>query len=381
MAIRRQRPEAQVDWLAEAHNAGILTGHPALRRVLISPRRPAQGDDRAWPARWRDFWKALRHTPYEAVLDLQCLLKSAIFIKIASGGRKIGFLGGKEPLAALAFNERLPAYDPDRHALERYLDLLEPLGLEQPAQPEFGLEPSPAELRLAWELLGRLGRQRPLVLLHPMAKWESKLWPTGHWVELARRLVGAGADLALTGSTADRQVTAEISGWVAAGERLLDLAGRADLKTLAALQRLARVVVSTDTGTMHLAAAVGAPVVALFGPTSARRTGPYGSGHTVLSLGLECQPCFRRTCPRPHCLEELLPEQVARAVLSLLEQKSLGASGYDGESGLGCAHDLRGDGGGRFHRFAGGRGAFGPGPPGTGHRLLYRLLRPLAQGE
>lgn len=322
MAIRRQAPEAEIDWLVEAPNAGVLAGHPALRRVLISPRRPAPGDGRSGPARWFGFWGELRRTRYDAVLDLQGLMKSAIFAKFACGGRKIGFAGGKEPLAAWALTERLAPYDPERHALERYLDLLEPLGLERPARPEFGLEPSPDELRRAADLLGGLGLRRPLVLLHPMAKWDSKLWPAGHWAELARRLAEAGADLALTGSAADRPATAAIAGRAGAGERLVDLAGRADLRTLAALQSLARAVVSTDTGTMHLAAAVGAPVVALFGPTSARRTGPYGSGHAVLNLELECRPCFRRTCPLPRsrCLEELSPEQAAQAVLPLLEQ-------------------------------------------------------------
>jgi ADP-heptose:LPS heptosyltransferase len=165
-----------------------------------------------------------------------------------------------------------------------------------------------------------------------MAKWDSKLWPAGHWALLARRLTGAGADVALTGSAADRQVTAAIAAQARAGGRLADLAGRADLKTLAAMQSLARAVVSTDTGTMHLAAAVGAPVVALFGPTSARRTGPYGAGHLVLSLGLACQPCFRRSCPRPRCLEELSPDQAARAVLPLLERNRPEAKVLAGES-------------------------------------------------
>jgi lipopolysaccharide heptosyltransferase I len=332
MAISRQLPGAEVDWLVEAPNAGVLAGHPALARVLISPRRPAPGDGRAVMARWAGFWEELRRTRYDVVLDLQGLMKSAIFVEFARGGRKIGFAGGKEPLAVWALNEPLAPYDPDRHALERYLDMLEPLGLKRPEHPEFGLDPSPGELQRARELLGGLEQGRPLVLLHPMAKWESKLWPLGHWAELARRLAGSGAGLALTGSAADRQATAEIAARAGAGERLIDLAGRADLKTLAALQGLAQAVVSTDTGTMHLAAAVGAPVVALFGPTSPRRTGPYGPGHTVLSLRLGCQPCFARTCPRPRCLEELSPDQAARAILPLLEQKRPGTQVSAGES-------------------------------------------------
>jgi heptosyltransferase-1 len=91
MAIRAQLPGAEVDWLVEAPNAGVLAGHPALSRVIVSPRHPLPGDERGGPTRWAGFWGALRRAPYDAVLDLQGLMKSAIFVKFARGGRKIGF--------------------------------------------------------------------------------------------------------------------------------------------------------------------------------------------------------------------------------------------------------------------------------------------------
>ncbi len=333
MAIHAQRPEAVVDWLVESPNAGILAGHPALNEVLVSPRHGPRG---GLTGRLARFARELRGRRYDVVLDLQGLMKSAIFVKFSRADRKIGFRGGKEPLAAWALTERLPAYDPERHALERYLDLLAPLGLERPARSEFGLAPTPADTARARALLEGSGQARPLVLLHPMAKWESKLWPVAHWVHLARLLAGAGFDLALTGSGQDKAVTGAMAGALRGQTGLAgsmrDLAGQADLKTLAALQSLAAAVVSTDTGTMHLAAALGTPVVALFGPTSARRTGPYGPGHQVLSLGLGCQPCFRRRCPRPRCLEELPPANAARAVMEIVERQPPGVSHTAGDS-------------------------------------------------
>jgi lipopolysaccharide heptosyltransferase II len=258
----------------------------------------------------------LRGQRYEAVLDLQGLMKSAIFVALSRGGRKIGFTGGKEPLAAWALNEPLPPYDRERHALERYLDLLAPLGVPRPQRPEYGLEPTESELAAARALLGQAGRDRPLVLLHPVAQWQSKLWPVDHWAALARRLRQAGLDLALTGSEADRPVTGAIVDQAALGPGLLDLAGRLSLRELAALLGLARMLVATDTGVMHLAAAVGTPVLALFGPTSPGRTGPHGAGHRVLRLGLECSPCFKRSCPRPRCLLEMPADLVAQAALA-----------------------------------------------------------------
>lgn len=322
MAIRRHDPQAHLDWLVGAPSAGFLQSHSALSQVLVSPRQKlARG------LGWRGLkqWLArLREVEYDAVLDLQGLIKSAIFIHLSWGRRKIGFAGGKEPLAAWALNERLAPYDPERHALERYLDLLEPLGVMRPARPEFGLAPRPEALATAQALLGARQPGRPLVVLHPVAKWESKLWPVGHWARLVDLLRQAGADLVLSGAPADQPFTQAIREQAAsagqAPDQVLDLAGRTSLPELAAVLCLADLVVATDTGVMHLAAALGRPVVALFGPTSPGRTGPYGAGHQVLRLGLHCSPCFRHYCPEPRCLSTLPPELVARTAQTMLEK-------------------------------------------------------------
>ena len=318
MAIRRQVPSAELHWLVEEPSAELLAGHPALDQVLVSPRHRLFHQDCNALSVVGAFVRRLRATRYDAVLDLQGLMKSAIFVALCRGGRKIGFRGGKEPAAAWPLTERLAPYDPDRHALERYLDLLEPLGLMRPAWPEFGLEP-PAELQAEVRrvLLAEMGGG-PLVVLHPVAKWESKLWPAGHWVELARGLSAAGARVVLSGSRADRPVTRAIAAGAGREGEVRDLAGRTSLPGLAALLVQARLLVSTDTGVMHLAAALGVPVVALFGPTAPWRTGPYGGGHVVLRRGLECSPCFRRRCEDPRCLSGLAPEVVMEAVREVL---------------------------------------------------------------
>lgn len=318
MAIHRQVPQARLDWLVEAPSAGLLQGHPALDQVLVSPRGQ-MAKNMGWEG-IKDWLAKLRAVEYDAVLDLQGLMKSAIFVGLSRGRRKIGYAGGKEPLAAWALTERLPAFDPERHALERYLDLLGPLGIMRPARPEFGLEPAPEALAAAAGLLAPRQTGRPLVVLHPMAKWESKLWPTGHWAQLARLLHQAGVDLALSGSPADQPQTQAILAQAGLPEGVRELAGRTSLKELAAVLSLADLVVSTDTGVMHLAAALGRPVAALFGPTSPGRTGPYGQGHQVLRLGLQCSPCFLRHCPEPRCLSTLPPELVARTVRAMLKR-------------------------------------------------------------
>ena len=319
VAIKDQFPEARVDWLVEKPSAGLLYGHPALDRVMVSPRHEIAKDKSKIFQSVGNFVPELRARRYQAVIDLQGLMKSAIFVALSRGGQKLGFAGGKEPLAAWPLTKRLPAFDPDRPALERYLDLLEPLGVMRPAKPRFGLLPTREELDRVARLTGP--DRKPRVVLHPMAKWESKLWPLEHWATLARGLLQRGHRLLLTGSPADREITGAIRQKAGGGEDILDLAGRTDLRELAALFSQSPVAVCTDTGVMHLAAAMGSKVAALFGPTAPWRTGPYGGGHKVLRLGLECSPCFRRQCPKPRCLTELEPGKVLEAVTELWRER------------------------------------------------------------
>ena len=319
MAIRSQYPEAKIDWLVEKPSYGLLAGHPALDRVLVSPRHEIAKYKSKLFQSVGGFIPQLRARRYQAVLDLQGLMKSAIFVALSRGEQKIGFAGGKEPLAAWPLSLRLPAYDRDRPALERYLDLLEPLGVMRPAKPDFGLLPTGQELEKAGKLLWP--EPTHWVVLHPVAKWESKLWPLEHWVALAKELLREGYRLVLTGSAGDRELTEAIRQKAGGGGEVINLAGRTSLRGLAALLSQRPVVVCTDTGVMHLASAMGAKVAALFGPTAPWRTGPYGSGHKVLRLGLECSPCFRRECPDPRCLTELEPGKVFEAVMELWRER------------------------------------------------------------
>jgi heptosyltransferase-1 len=155
-------------------------------------------------------------------------------------------------------------------------------------------------------------------VLHPGARWTSKLWPPASWARLSEWLHGQGFRVAVTGSAADRELVAAIVRQSMAP--LVNLAGSTSLAQLAAILRKTRLAVTTDTGAMHLAAALGTPVVALFGPTAPWRTGPFGPGHQVVRLGLPCSPCFKRQCPAPRCLHELYPDMVKTACEKILSK-------------------------------------------------------------
>jgi ADP-heptose:LPS heptosyltransferase len=125
-----------------------------------------------------------------------------------------------------------------------------------------------------------------------------------------------GCVVAVTGSANDREMAATILDGLSGPA--VNLAGRTSLLGLISWLRLAALAVTTDTGPMHLAAAAGVPLVALFGPTAPWRTGPFGSGHEVLRLPLSCSPCFKRQCPEPRCLTELPPSMVLAACEKVL---------------------------------------------------------------
>jgi lipopolysaccharide heptosyltransferase II len=156
----------------------------------------------------------------------------------------------------------------------------------------------------------------PIVAVHPAAKWETKLWDNCRFARLCDRLIRQyNARIVLTGAEADRPMIEDIRSDM--HENAINLAGQTTLKTLAALFEIVDCVISTDTGPMHLAAAAGAPVVALFGPTAPWRTGPFGSSHRVVRAELACSPCFKRTCTTRQCMKAITVNEVLKAVETL----------------------------------------------------------------
>jgi heptosyltransferase I len=316
-ALRAAYPEAHITWLVEAAYAPILAGHPDLDEIWEAPRlHLGEFGAGANQTRLRQLLKRLRTRRFDVVLDLQGLFKSALWVALARSPRKVGYDRTREG-SYLVLNERVPPFDPEAHAVWRYLNLARYLGAPQ-AEPHFHLA-----LGAGVDPTGLIAPddQRPLVVLHPGARWESKLWPAASWARLAERLAAAGFTVALTGSKADAPLAAEIIGTTKAP--VVNLTGRTSLAQLAAVLRRARLAFITHTGALHLAAALGTPVVALFGPTAPWRTGPFGAGHQVVRLDLPCSPCLQRQCPAPRCLTDLTPEMVMGAGEKILSRAKI----------------------------------------------------------
>lgn len=323
--LKRTWPRASIDWVVEEAAAPIVCGHPALDRVWVSRRKAWQRALKRGPGRMAAldeagaFVKALRKERYDLVVDLQGLFKSGIVTGLSHGRRKIGMAGAREG-AGFFLSETPVPVDYEAHAILRYLEMARALGCDTSVWD--GAIPVGAKDREKVAHLfeeNRWGR-RPLVAINPMAKWVTKLWEPERFGALADRIGSElQADIAFTGSFEDRPLIETIVGGMA--HPAANLAGRTGLKTLAWLYRRASLLVCTDTGPMHMAAAMGCPVVALFGPTAPWRTGPYGPRHRVVRTGIACSPCFRKRCGERTCMLGITVESVFKEAAEALQAR------------------------------------------------------------
>ncbi len=316
-AIKKTYPTSEITWVVEEAATGILEGHPLIHCLLISRRK-------SWIRMLKNpltfftgmkriiaFLRELRSTRYDIAVDFQGLLKSGILIGLARAHRKIGFDRTRE-LSYLFLNEKLPPYEKEKHALERYLDVARYLGAVNPSTAcELPLE---REVSVMKQRIRSVRQDaRPLIVINPVARWRTKLWSERKFADLADRLIQEkNAVIIFTGSADDRAIIGRIVSLMKQKAEIW--AGETTLKELAALASLSSLFITTDTGPMHLAAAAGAKLLALFGPTAPWRTGPYGPSHIVVRKGLNCSPCFQRKCDNVQCMEAITVEEVLEKI-------------------------------------------------------------------
>ncbi len=321
--IKERFPNARIDWLVEEEALQIIKGHPALDRIIISRRKSWQQrviKEKEWLPVFREvlaFVKYLRSRKYDMVIDLQGLLKSGILIGISRGKRKIGMTGVREG-ARLFVNEQPVLVDYEEHAIDRYLKIAEYLGCNY--IPWKGTIPIyKSDERAIERILKSIGTSdKILVAINPMARWKTKLWDPRRFAALAERLQKELSCLVIfTGSKNDRAFIRDIVQMMNA--KPINLAGLTSLKELALLYKKCRAIVTTDSGPMHIAAAMGCRVISLFGPTAPWRTGPYGPGHEIIRMDLSCSPCFKKKCNHLTCMKGITVENVFMAVRNIVQ--------------------------------------------------------------
>lgn len=320
-ALRRAFPQAHITWVVEEAAAEIILDHPDLNRVLISQRKTwmkeiKEGQARETLREIKDFICTLRNRKFDLIIDFHGLFKSALLVFLSRGNRKIGYDSYQE-LSGLFYREKIKE-DMNKHAVDRYLDFLTYLGVDD-YEPEFKIAIGEKNKEKIQTLLSENHVQDAFITINPVAYWETKLWDDEHFANLCDRLGEVYPELPII-LTGQHSPSLEKIRSLCHRDDVMNWGGKTTLKDLAELYRQANILITTDSGPMHLAAAMGTPVVALFGPTNPLRTGPYGSGHVVIQEPLACVPCFLKKCDKMTCMKNITVDAVMQGVANVFNK-------------------------------------------------------------
>lgn len=301
-ALRQRWPHSHIAWVINESFAKLLHGHPDLDQIIPFPRR------KGW-SRLPALIRQIRG--FDLAIDLQGLFRSAALSYLAAP-RRLGFRHSREG-AWLAYTDHLDTQVKQTPAVPANWSAALALGCSGPPPPaRLGL--TPAHTADAGALLD--GLPYPRIAIHPGASWVTKRWPTSHFTALARMAQQRwGAGIVVVGGPGEEPIADAVATELPTS---LNLCGKTDLLRLAAVLRAVDVMLSNDSGPMHLAAAMGTRVVAPFTCTSTLRAGPYGTGHAAIATSVSCAASYRRTCATRHCMDELTPARLWPALDSVL---------------------------------------------------------------
>jgi heptosyltransferase-2 len=304
-ALRGRFPLAKISLLARPWVGGLFAGHPAVDRIIEYRAQDAHGGFRG---RWR-----LAHELKERRFDLAVLfpnsMDAALIPWLAGIPRRIGYpTDGLRWLLTHSVSSRVAA---GRHQVERYLAIVRALGGE--GTPTLRLPVTEEARRRSGELLRQHGIAAAgvFVAMNPGSIYgTAKRWPADRFAAVADGLVEShGATILLVGSSRERPLLDQMAAHMR--RPVMNLGGHTDLLTLLGLLERVHLLVSNDTGAMHVAVAVGTPVLAIFGPTDAVATGPLGHCARVVRVPVPCSPCLLRECPIDHrCMTGVTVAQV-----------------------------------------------------------------------
>jgi lipopolysaccharide heptosyltransferase I len=307
-ALRNRYPDAQIDWLVDSHYLELLDLVECQdRRIAVDPR------DLRSPVRAPDFVRTiadLRRTEYDASIDLQGLVKSAALARAAAARRTIGYprVHLREPLAALLYTE---APDPGEavHVIDKSLALVSALGVTD-TRVHFPIRvPRTSAVESVLERCGSAG----YALINPGAAWPNKRWPPQRFGAVAAAMHSrAGLRSLVLWGPREQELAAAVA---AASAGAAEIAPPTTIPDVVGIARHARVMISGDTGPLHIGAAVGTPVVAVFGPTLAARNGPWSPHDAVVSRTGQCSCLYERRCRKgTPCIEDIGVDEVVSAV-------------------------------------------------------------------
>ena len=325
-ALKSRAPRLEVDALVYDDTAPMLEGHPALALLHTVGR--------GWRAagffsRWfeeQSLFSALRSRRYDLIVHLSEQPRGAWLARTLGARYRVApAMPGRGAFWAGSFTHLFPTVrDGRRHQVEQNLDALR----------RIGIQPSPEERKLVFvpgaaaeQRVAQLVGNQPFIHLHPASRWRFKCWPAEKNAELADRLAAASHRVVLTAAPDADEISLVDEIFRISKSRPLNLAGKLSIKELGALSARARLFVGVDSMPMHLAAAMGTPSVALFGPSGELEWGPWQVAHRVVTSAHPCRPCGLDGCGGgkvSECLTTLPVEKVEAAARQLLAEGRAG---------------------------------------------------------
>lgn len=318
-AIRDTFQDIHIEWVITKNLKEILEGHPLVNKLIIFDK---------------DSWKSLKHLPktikeaaeliktlraeyYDMVIDLQGLLRSGFITFLAPSSLKIGFKHAREG-SRLFYNKKV-SVNGALHAVDKCLEVAKVVGAKI-EKVEFPLYIDDLARKKIKNLIGDISEY---IVIIPSARWETKKWPPENFGTLISKLP---VPCVITGSNADKQTIQHVMA--SSRGKGINLCGKTSMKELIALIAGAKAVVNNDSGPMHIGAALGVPVIALFGPTDPKKTGPYGWSEIrteqenknlkVIKTSVSCSPCFKKKCKEPLCMSGISVETVLKEIKEYL---------------------------------------------------------------
>jgi lipopolysaccharide heptosyltransferase II len=319
--------DAEIFWWVDSALAPLLEGDPDLAGIVRFERR-RWAAPRHWPEMLRSV-RWMREQDFDLVIDLQCLARSGAFAWLSNGKCLIGLDEAREGARGF-YDIAVRRASFHTHAVDWYLSVLPQLGV--PVHKHFVWLPERPQVAAGVIQKWQTQNSR-WIAIQPGARWAAKRWPAENFAELVRLIAKnfPGARFAILGDAYDKPLGEILS--CGAPDRCLNLCGETSLPEMVEWLRHCDLMVTNDTGPMHAAAALGKPLVALFGPTEPRRTGPYGQLENVLRIELPCSPCFKDYCAwkNPNeCLNTISPamafERVERELSQLAARPNLPAA-------------------------------------------------------
>ena len=310
-AIKAAQPDVRVTMMVNRGTEDVLSGNPDVDEILVLDKGSLEAQGR--------LIAGLRRRRFDTVIDLTDGDRSAFLSWVSGAPVRIGF-NDEHRWRGKWYTHVVQSLSGIQHRIDRDLDALKPMSI-QAGLKDLVLRVTPEEVDSADQLLDQLGVQRSqsMVILQPGARYWFKAWPPERYAELADRLTSQyGCHVLIGGSSADLDLAQQIRQM--AKSRPTIMAGRTTIKQFAAIAKRSVLFVGSDSGAMHIAAAVGTSVVALFGPSNPREWGPRGGPAEILYKEIDCRICFHPTCTRgeENCMRRISVEEVIAAAQKLL---------------------------------------------------------------